>query len=286
MNEGILVAYSTYRAENNIKVDTIKQELYAIQSVLYDYGVQIQIKNFQTLEKVLLGMKKLTIPVQNKKLEITPTILQTIIESLPKSSHYDTQVYKAAFTIAVYGMLRCGEFASQSQKNDIKTLRLHNVEIIKMQNNHPVLRLFIPVSKTDLFRQGIHIHLPCICEFQLACPVHEYKTMIKLRNENLISINPNSPLFLFKNGTVLQRKHVTQLLNKFNLEQNIGLQKFTGHSFRRGGATALAQNGTPDWIIQMLGRWKSDSYKRYIGCEPSQICAYIKHMITGDCVHN
>ena len=286
VNEGILVAYVAFRAQKNIKFETVKLELYAIQSMLFDYNISIHIKEFQILEKVLLGLKKSANPNQNKKFEITPEILEKIFTFLPMSQHYSTQIYKAAFTIALFGMLRCGEFANSSNTLSIKTLRIHNAEFIKGENNTEILRIFIPVSKTDLFREGVYIHLPCLCDFNNSCPVHELQKMLKLREQLKIPMTPVSPLFLFQNKIILQRKHIENFFKSFNTTKIFGKHKLTGHSFRRGGATALAKNGTPDWIIQMLGRWKSESYKRYIGCNPSQICGYIKHMISGGCVHN
>ena len=104
--------------------------------------------------------------------------------------------------------------------------------------------------------------------------------MIQMRTQLKLSTNPNTALFIFQSGDILQRKHITKLLDTFNHKITIQNKKFTGHSFRRGGATALAAKGVPDWVIQMLGRWKSDSYKKYIGCQPQQICEFVKHMVT------
>ena len=42
------------------------------------------------------------------------------------------------------------------------------------------------------------------------------------------------------------------------------LKRIGTHSLRSGGATQLAANGYSADVIQALGRWKSDSYKRYI----------------------
>jgi integrase len=39
---------------------------------------------------------------------------------------------------------------------------------------------------------------------------------------------------------------------------------FSSHSFRRGGATLLANAGIPSNMIQLMGDWKSDAYKKYI----------------------
>ena len=39
---------------------------------------------------------------------------------------------------------------------------------------------------------------------------------------------------------------------------------YSGHSFRRGAASATAAVGCADHEIQLLGRWHSDAYKLYI----------------------
>ena len=52
----------------------------------------------------------------------------------------------------------------------------------------------------------------------------------------------------------------TRLVEDFGFDLN----RIGTHSLRSGGATQLAANGYSAEIIQALGRWKSDSYKRYI----------------------
>ena len=39
---------------------------------------------------------------------------------------------------------------------------------------------------------------------------------------------------------------------------------FTGHSFRKGGATWAFQCGMPGELIQICGDWASDAYTRYL----------------------
>ena len=40
--------------------------------------------------------------------------------------------------------------------------------------------------------------------------------------------------------------------------------RFSTHSLRIGGASALAAAGVPDYIIQLMGRWKSICFLMYI----------------------
>ena len=39
---------------------------------------------------------------------------------------------------------------------------------------------------------------------------------------------------------------------------------FSEHSFRRGGATWAFQSGVPGEMIQILGDWASDAYKKVL----------------------
>ena len=40
-------------------------------------------------------------------------------------------------------------------------------------------------------------------------------------------------------------------------------KEYSGHSFRRGGATWAMHIGLPGEVIQVLGDWQSNVYQRY-----------------------
>lgn len=46
---------------------------------------------------------------------------------------------------------------------------------------------------------------------------------------------------------------------------------YSGHCFRIGASTTAAANGVGDATIQILGRWSSDSYKKYIRVSPNEL---------------
>ena len=50
------------------------------------------------------------------------------------------------------------------------------------------------------------------------------------------------------------------------------LMRRAGHSFRIGAATTAAAAGLPSWLIQTLGRWSSDCYRRYIHMASNTLC--------------
>ena len=76
------------------------------------------------------------------------------------------------------------------------------------------------------------------------------------------------PLFMFRNGTYLTHRYMATLIQQALLQ----LPHANTHSFRIGGASAAASVGVPDSTIQILGRWSSDTYHRYLRLSNSTVC--------------
>ena len=56
---------------------------------------------------------------------------------------------------------------------------------------------------------------------------------------------------------------VKDVLRKMGFSEKV-IWRFTTHSLRIGGASALANRGVPDYMIQRLGRWKSLAFLDYL----------------------
>ena len=77
--------------------------------------------------------------------------------------------------------------------------------------------------------------------------------------------NNNSQfLFCHTNGTPLTRYQFGAVLTKSIQALGLKSEAYRSHSFRIGAASWLAVKGVPDETIKKLGRWKSDSYSKYI----------------------
>ena len=74
------------------------------------------------------------------------------------------------------------------------------------------------------------------------------------------------PLFQFQDGTSLSRNKLVAITKRLIQELDLDLTLYSGHSFRRGGATTAATAGFAAWelIQKQIGRWNSDAYHRYI----------------------
>ena len=78
-------------------------------------------------------------------------------------------------------------------------------------------------------------------------------------------------LWLRANGTIPNRSFFIRKL-RFFFDKDIG-----GQSMRAGGATFLAEKGTPPALIQARGRWSLDAFLIYIHKNP----ALLIDLITG-----
>ena len=67
-------------------------------------------------------------------------------------------------------------------------------------------------------------------------------------------------LFMLSTTRFLTRQDIVLMLSRCLP----GVPNINTHSFRIGGASAAASAGVPDSTIQLLGRWSSDSYLRYL----------------------
>ena len=94
----------------------------------------------------------------------------------------------------------------------------------------------------------------------------------------------HGPAFVFlekgKVKTLTTSKFIRTFRSVLSSAQVPGAKSFTGHSFRRGGASWAFQSGVPGELIQICGDWASDSYKRYLEFNMSdklQLAARLTH---------
>jgi len=124
------------------------------------------------------------------------------------------------------------------------------------------MELALPALKTDPFRKGIKLTIAATQDE--GCPVEAMKRF----QERDTHRPATAPLFGVGQHTSNQRpfsrEYVVSKLQPLARIAGLSQESWNGHSFRRGAATSAAQAGMSEAEIQILGRWKSDSYKSYI----------------------
>jgi hypothetical protein len=182
---------------------------------------------------------------------------------------YNALMFWSALTNAVYQLLRVSEFTSPGvQAHDpTRRLNLEDIELLtatglganrERLHEADVMDENIKWSKTDGWRQGIQLRV--FANGTSTCPVAAMAKWLKVRRGG----GPKSPLYNFADGSFLTRDRFQRTLKKCVELAGYSSAHYTTHSCRIGGATSLACAGQPAETIQMLGRWSSDCYTRYL----------------------
>ena len=246
--ETVLSTYVSHLADRRITHGTINVYLSAVAYHSQLSGHRIDYSTMPTLRYVLAGIRRL----QGNSL-LRPKRAPITTRHLARLRAYIAQAYPprdalmlwAAFSSAFFGLLRSSEYCSPTTTTLAPStlLRRH----LRFATDLSSASLFLPISKTDQSARGANISFfalssplcPVSALWHFALLPHSYAT---------------TPLFLLTNGDFLTREIVVEVLRA----AFPGRRDINTHSFRIGGATALAQAGVPDYIIQINGRWPSD----------------------------
>ena len=215
--------------------------------------------NLQRLHTILRAIKRINSSPIRRRLPITFNILVALCTVLRKGffSPFENLKLEAAFCVAFFGFLRCGEFTCRKEFNPDLHLTMGDVTIA---DNATRIRLHLKTSKTDPFRRGVVINL--FKTGHLICPVTAVTNYLRsLPKSHKIS---NQPFFLNKHLQPLTRDFFLQQLKVLLQQLRLNSGQFSGHSFRAGAATSCSAVGIEDHLIQTLGRWSSNCYIRYI----------------------
>ena len=265
LSEELLIILAIFCCNSmSLKHATIKIYLSGIRFHYIKSGAKFLSERMERLGYIMKAIKRRqdnisTIP----RLPITAEILSQIITLLQQgcfSPHTDLLLRCACLT-AFYGFLRCGEFTINNSQVNVGTRPqgLLLVEDVLIKPDRTYFFLHLKFSKTDPYGKGVFVK---ICENTPLCPVD---TMLKYIQHRLSQgAHSFSPLFVDSDLTVLTRNrfigYVHHLLNRLGID----VSRYNGHSFRIGAATSAAAAGVEDHLIQLLGRWSSTCYIRYI----------------------
>ena len=248
---------------------SIKTYLAGVQYWSKLQGCNILIKFMHRLKYVLSGIRR----TQGKDFEkgtrpaITWDMLQRICAFIAHTElPHDRDMLTSAVLLAFFGLLRVSEYTCPSpiEYDEEAHLSVQDVAVL-WHRSHATVN--IKMSKTDPFRDGVKIKLTVLGHY--LCPVHALARYLMRR------VDTPGPLFIFQNGAYLTRSRVVDLLQRALPH----IPNINTHSFRRGGATALASAGTPAHIIQIMGRWKSNAFAKYIEIPDEFIADAHKSMV-------
>ena len=194
------------------------------------------------------------------RLPIDAEALHKLIRSLDLSE-FKAARFAAFASLAFYGAFRPGElvFTESSCR-----FLWEDVSTIRHDTGFEYLRIHQYLSKTRQFGPVIQISVGA--NGGPTCPLRLIKNYANL----LQRCRGDTPVFASIDGAVPYRyDDALQDMRRYLIAagwkdtKNLSL-----HSFRIGLATEAGRKNLPNHVIQMLGRWTSDCFLRYIRADP------------------
>ena len=254
ISQQTLILFATFLCPSHSHKD-ICAHIAAVKFTAEALGYDPEPSKHKRLYRVIRGIKR----TQGKKfnrpprIPITPALLTALGHTLWNSSvnFNDKVMLWAAMLTAFHAFLRVSEYTSKKVReyDPETTLCFHDITV----NSNLSISIHIKASKTDPFRQGTTLHL-----FRNNSPLCPVQALL----DYLASRPPaRGPLFLWQDGRYLTRSTFATVLKKIKPPH---ITSMSSHSFRIGAATTAAAAGFPKWLIQSLGRWSSDCFRKYI----------------------
>ena len=187
------------------------------------------------------------------RLPLTYEILCKIIQECPSISTNNINI-RAAICVGFAAFLRSGEFTWDTWNTNSLSHALSRRHITFNSNNSATL--FLPSSKTDPFRKGVHIQLAATTS--ILCPVRALKLLFQRHPTTL-----DQPLFARTMGPFSKSYFIAQI-HELLLQAGIPTHGFSGHSIRKNAAVSASARGISKDDIKLMGRWKSDVVLTYI----------------------
>ena len=264
-------------AELSLRVchSTARTYLAAVRHMHISQGHGDPLKGCPRLELVLKGLKRQRPRAQDSRLPITPWILLQIKRVLARDpSRWDNVLIWAACCLGFFAFLRSGEFTVQSMQQFDASWHLTPRDIsVDSIENPSILKIHLKGSKMDQTKIGLDIYIGRTQNE--ICPVAAILAYLALRGQD------DGPLFRLSDGRPLSRQLLVEKVRSALQEANVDCARYSGHSFRIGAATTAIARGISESTVQTLGRWASDSFKRYVRI-PREDLAQVSRQLAAD----
>ena len=208
------------------------------------------------------GLKRRLAKVPFQVLPITPSILRNMYQHINRNNPEDRALW-CSYLCAFYGLLRKANVVPESSKYDPRKILVRRNISVDVPNN--MVYLYIGFGKTNQFggRDTI-IPIPGNNDPALD-PVRHLQSLLSSSG-----FSDDSPAFSYSKSQFITYSKFKQRLKTLLILSGLNPDLFSGHSFRRGGASFLHSCGGSALMVQSSGDWSSQCFTRYLHLSESE----------------
>ena len=213
-------------------------------------------ENSFMIDMTMQGLKRRLAKVPFQVLPLTPEILRRMYPHLNMCSLQDWALW-CSYLLSFYGMLRKSSAVPKSGKYSADKVLVRRNISVDLTNN--MVYIYLGHGKTNNFcTRDIIIPIPGNTDPVLD-PVRHLHTLF-----SSIRATPDAPAFSYASGQFIKYSSFTSSLKQLLKKAGYNPDLYSGHSFRRGGATFLHSCGGTALMIQASGDWSSQCFTRYL----------------------
>ena len=197
------------------------------------------------VDMTMQGLKRRLAKVPFQVLPITPAIMKRMFSHLNMSLTQDRALW-CSYLLSFYGLLRKSSAVPKSDVFNVNNVLVRRNISVDVANN--MVYLYLGHGKTNNFcTRDVVIPIPGNSDPALD-PVRHLQALF-----SIVTVSQDSPAFTFAQGQFIKYSSFTTRLK--NLLKKAGLDPalYSGHSFRRGGATFLHLCGRVGYNCYFLG---------------------------------
>ena len=237
------------------KYEHLKHLIYCVKYLHMCKDIPFPTGSFE-LETTLQGLKRRLSGTVNQVLPITPEILRKIYAKLNLQKLSDLAIW-CCFLVTFYCLLRKANSVPEGPEYDADKIlaRKH----VRFDHQNRMVLIFVGWSKTNQFgNRDLVVPIPANRDPALDL----YRHLCNLFTR--VNVNSERPAFSFSNKNFVSYTSFTSRLKSLLLSAGVDHTKYSGHSFRRGGATYLHSLGASPIKIQASGDWQTMVFTRYL----------------------
>ena len=218
-------------------------------------GYEFPSDNFG-LEETLQGLKRRKAGTPNRVLPIDPVILRRMYRHIDTKNLSDLSLW-CGFLIAFFCLFRKANVCPKETKFDPSCiLTRRDVRIDEEGRN---VLIYINFSKTNNFKKNFHV-IPIPKNEDPALDLFTHlKSLL-----SQVDAAEDAPLLSYSKKQFIGHRVFTIRLKKLLEKAGFDPSLYSGHSFRRGGASFLYSIGGSTLMVQVLGDWASQVFTRYL----------------------
>ena len=208
------------------------------------------------LETTMKGLKRRLAGTPKQVLPIDPVLLRRMYKYVDIRKPSDLSAW-CGFLLAFYCLFRKANLCPK-QGMDTPSVLLKRSDVRLDETLHTVL-VYVNFSKTNQYMHRSHV-IPIPRNSDPALDLYSHLKLLFSK----VKTDPEAPLFSYSPNQFINHRTFTEKLKMLIKKSGLDPSNYSGHSFRRGGASYLYSIGGTTLMVQVLGEWSSQVFTRYL----------------------